>query len=52
FNNGFGWIQPEKRIVFDNVGEKIILQEGNVLQSDVEAGKAIQQVTYEDFIKR
>ncbi|MBD0369114.1 MAG: LTA synthase family protein, partial [Flavisolibacter sp.] len=52
FNDGFGWVQPEKKIVLDNVGKKIILQEGKILQNDIEAGKAMQQVTYEDFIKR
>ncbi len=52
FNNGWGFVQPAKTVVFDNVGKQIIEQSGAVLPKDVESGKALQQVTYQNFLEK
>jgi phosphoglycerol transferase MdoB-like AlkP superfamily enzyme len=52
FNNGFGLVQRERTFVFDNVGKQYIMKEGAVSIGDLNKGKALQQVTYQDFIDR
>lgn len=52
FNNGFGFVQPQVSFVFDNIGKQIILETGTAGQQDVEAGKAMQQKTFQDFIDK
>jgi len=52
FNNGWGFVQPSKTVVFDNVGKQLIKQSGRVLQADIEIGKALQQATYQDFLDK
>ncbi|MFN2457705.1 MAG: LTA synthase family protein [Chitinophagaceae bacterium] len=52
FNNGHGFIQQGKMLLFDNVGKRIIEQDGNIKQIDIQAAKALQQIIYEDFLKR
>lgn len=52
FNNGFGFVDSSGRLVFDNVGKRPIQQEGNTGPRQVEAGKALQQYIYEDFLRK
>lgn len=52
FNNGFGYIDASGTLVYDNVGQQPILQEGQSGERQVEAGKALMQATYEDFLKK
>jgi phosphoglycerol transferase MdoB-like AlkP superfamily enzyme len=52
FNNGFGYIKPEKVLVFDNVGKRTIETEGKILTKEIEEGKSMQQRTFEDYLKR
>lgn len=52
FNNGFGLVQRDRVLVFDNVGKQYILKEGAVSGEDLKKGKALQQATYQDFIDR
>lgn len=52
FNNGFGFIDSSGRTVFDNVGKQIIQQDGSATAKEIESGKAMQQFTYDDFIKK
>ncbi|MEI9944376.1 MAG: sulfatase-like hydrolase/transferase [Chitinophagaceae bacterium] len=52
FNDGFGFIDSSGRLVFDNVGKQVIKQEGDTGAKEIEAGKAMQHFTYEDFIKK
>lgn len=51
FNNGFGFITDSTKLIYDNVGDILILQEGNVEQ-DLKKGKAFLQVISEDYLKR
>lgn len=52
FNDGFGFIDASGRLVFDNVGRQHIVKEGAVSGPQIEAGKAMQQFTYDDFLKK
>lgn len=52
FNNGFGLVQPQKAFVFDNVGKQVILNDGAVSEPDLRVGKALQQVTYQDYLDK
>lgn len=52
FNNGFGFVDSSGRVVFDNVGKRLISQQGQVGAAEIEAGKAMQQFTYEDFLRK
>lgn len=52
FNDGFGLIQSNGYFIFDNVGKRMIKQEGEVTPGGIKAGKALQQYTYTDFLNR
>lgn len=52
FNNGFGYADSSGTIVFDNVGKQIIDQQNNAGAAQTEAGKILQQFTYEDFLRK
>ena len=52
FNNGFAWVQPGKSFVFDNVGRQVIEKKGTVTESDIQSGKAMQQVIYQDYLDK
>ena len=52
FNDGFGFVDSLGRLVYDNVGKLPILTEGNAGAKEIEAGKAMMQHVYEDFLKK
>lgn len=52
FNDGFGFVNSSGRLVFDNVGKQPMQSEGTAGSKEIEAGKAIMQFTYEDFLKK
>jgi phosphoglycerol transferase MdoB-like AlkP superfamily enzyme len=56
FNNGFGFIQQNakqnKELVFDNVGQKIIEQRGDIQARDQELGKALMQRMFQDYLDK
>lgn len=52
FNNGFGFIQPQKELIFDNIGKKIIQQKGNISPKDIELGKSLMQRTFQDYLDK
>lgn len=52
FNDGFGFVNDSGRLVFDNVGKLPIQQEGHAGAAEIEAGKVLQQFTYEDFMHK
>lgn len=51
FNNGFGFVLPNKLLVFDNTAKQFIKQE-NVTDQDKSMAKAYQQKLYSDFNAR
>ena len=52
FNNGFGYIQSEKKLVFDNVGKIPIYKIGKVNDQDIFYGKAFQQAAFQDYLDK
>jgi phosphoglycerol transferase MdoB-like AlkP superfamily enzyme len=52
FNNGFGYVQPSGSFIFDNVGRTIVVQKGTITPSVLDAGKALQQQTFQDFFDK
>lgn len=52
FNNGFGFVLPDNKLmVYDNTA-KIFVKAENVSEAEMELGKAYQQKLYSDFNKR
>lgn len=52
FHNGFGFIQPQKALIFDDEGKMLIHQIGNINATDVKKGQAYQQMSYDAFLKK
>ncbi len=52
FNDGFGFIQPGKAYLFDNVGRRFLSKTPGVLKNDLKAGQAVQQHIYADFLNK
>ncbi len=52
FNDGFGFVDSTGRLVYDNVGNLPILSEGKAGPKEIEAGKAMMQHIYEDFLTK
>ena len=45
-------MQNDKYYIFDNVGEQVIKQEGNNDNADFNAGKAIQQLIFQEYLDK
>ncbi len=52
FNNGFGFVQPKKNLIFDNIGKKMIESDGDITPHDLELGKALIQRTFQDYLDK
>lgn len=52
FNNGYGFVQPGNYFIFDNVGKKSIEQSGNLSEEEIKKGKAIQQLSFQDYLNK
>lgn len=52
FNDGFGFVQKGRYFIFDNVGKIIMEQKGKITSSDIEAGKALQQLSFQEYIDK
>ena len=52
FNNGFGFVQPGGYYIFDNVGKKNIEQGGVLSGNDINEGKAVQQLSFQDYLDK
>lgn len=52
FNDGFGFIDSLGSLVYDNVGKLPVLSEGKAGPGETEAGKAMMQHAYEDFLAK
>ncbi len=52
FNNGFGYVDSSGTSVFDNVGKRLIGDPQPGGERRVDAGKALMQVFYEDFLRK
>ena len=52
FQNGFGFVQHNKRYVFDTEGSFLIQKEGAIDSLDMQRGKAFLQMSYQDYLKK
>jgi len=52
FNNGFGFVEPEKYFIFDNVGKSIIEHKGEMKSTEINIGKSLQQNTFADYLSK
>lgn len=52
FNNGFGVVEPGKLVIFDNIANSVVREEGNPTEADLDLGKAFMQKLYWDFNSR
>lgn len=52
FNNGFGFVQPGKSLLYDNVGKSIIEKNGPITEQDVKKGKAMEQISFQDYLDK
>ncbi len=52
FNNGYGFVQPGNYYIFDNVGKKDIEKSGQPNDNDIKKGKAIQQLSFQDYLNK
>jgi phosphoglycerol transferase MdoB-like AlkP superfamily enzyme len=48
----FALVQPAHYFIYDVKGAKIMEQRGNVTEKDLNAGKALQQFIYDDYLKK
>ena len=51
FNDGYGFLLPDKHVVYDNAGEQF-LEEVNATEQDLNLSKAYQQMLYSDYNSR
>lgn len=52
FNDGFGFVNQKGYFIFDNVGKSLIEQAGQVNDQLIRTGKAYEQYSIEDYLKR
>jgi phosphoglycerol transferase MdoB-like AlkP superfamily enzyme len=52
YNNGFGVVKSGKILVFDNIANRVIHQDGSPSAEDLDEGKAYMQRLYWDFNSR
>jgi len=52
YNNGFGVVKSGKIVVFDNIANRVIQEEGSPSAEDLDEGKAYMQRLYWDFNSR
>ena len=52
FNDGFGFIEPDTYMIYDNPGKQFIKTAGNPTDDDIRTAKSYMQVLYSDYNKR
>ena len=50
--NGFGFLTPNQKFIYDNVGKQIIGQSSILDTATIKAGKAFQQYLFQDYLDR
>jgi phosphoglycerol transferase MdoB-like AlkP superfamily enzyme len=48
----FALVQPSNYFIYDVKGQTVKEQQGNVTEKDINAGKALQQFIYDDYLKK
>lgn len=52
FNNGFGYLEPGRKVVFDNVGKLIMEKEGDSTDVILKKGRMVQQLSFQDYLDK
>ena len=52
FNDGFGFVQPGKAVVYDNIGRRMVYKTRGTSEKDIDAGKAFQQFIFQDYLNK
>ena len=52
FNNGFGYVEPKNYFIFDNVGKSLMEESGKNDSILYQKGKALEQMTFGDYLGR
>jgi phosphoglycerol transferase MdoB-like AlkP superfamily enzyme len=52
YNDGIGFVTDSSRILFDNVGKRVVFEEGRVGKGQADIAKSLMQMVYIDFLKR
>jgi len=52
FNNGFGLVQPDRRLIFDNVSRRLISSQGVISRQDIRLGQAYEELSYQDYLSK
>ncbi len=52
FNDGFGFIEPDTYMIYDNPGKQFIKTAGNPTDEDIRTAKAYMQILYSDYNSR
>ena len=52
FNNGFGFVQPDRFFIYDNTGKTISEQQGPVDSIMIREGQAVQQLSFADYLAK
>jgi phosphoglycerol transferase MdoB-like AlkP superfamily enzyme len=52
FNDGFGYLEPNKILLFDNIGKRKIDVKGDLTEKELRFGKALQQKTFQDYLDK
>ncbi|TYZ06235.1 LTA synthase family protein [Hymenobacter lutimineralis] len=52
FTDGFGFVTPRGVVTFDNAARQVISRSPGVPAAQLQLGKAYQQVTFEDFLRK
>lgn len=52
FNDGFTYVSDQGSFAYDNRTKMVLFQEGTVTNSDFQAGQAIMQTTFQDFLEK
>jgi phosphoglycerol transferase MdoB-like AlkP superfamily enzyme len=52
FNNGFGWVDADAQIIYDNVGMQVNDKSGNISGQLLLTAKKMQQAAYQDYLNK
>ena len=52
FNDGFGLLTPAGLVAYDNVGRRLIVQDGTATAAQLRRGQALMQESFGDFLAR
>ncbi|GAB3338530.1 alkaline phosphatase family protein [Larkinella ripae] len=52
FNNGFGIVQTNRHLLYDNTSRQLISSTGAIEKQDIELGEAYEEESYQDFLDK